>query len=284
MRIATLVLSLCLFTPPIAPSCVRADEPAEEALKAAAKAFAQGRTKEALVLADRAVSLDPKNAGAYHARGQIRDALGRYADAVADFSKVVQLDPKAAEAYDRRGSAHFKLGEFAKSVADFDRYLELRPAAKAGHWRRGISCYYAKKFDEGRKQFEGYEAVDTNDVENAVWRYLCMAPVVGIEKARTAMLEIGQDRRVPMMLVYDLFRGKAKPADVLEAVAAGKPSAEDLNRRRFYAELYLGLYYESLGDGKRALQHLSAAAEHRIGHYMWYCAVNSKNVIRRKLK
>jgi len=72
----------------------------------------------------------------------------------------------------------------------------------------GITCYYAGKFDEGKKQFEGYEQVDTNDVENAVWRYLCMAKSVGVEKARAQILKIGRDKRKPMMEVYALFAAR----------------------------------------------------------------------------
>ena len=64
-----------------------------------------------------------------------------------------------------------------ESLADFDKFLALRPAEKNGHWKRGISLYYAGRFEDGKKQFEGYENVDTNDVENAVWHFLCNARV-----------------------------------------------------------------------------------------------------------
>jgi lipoprotein NlpI len=241
----------------------------------------KGEAKEALALADKVIARDPRHAEAYVVRGEIHEALAQYPEAVKDYGRAVELDPKRADAYDRRGSAYFKLGEFAKSLADFDRYLELKPEQRPRHWRRGITCYYAKRFDEGRKQFEGYEQVDTNDVENAVWRYLCMVPVVGVDKARAAMLKIGKDPRVPMMEVYDLSRGKLKPADVLKAAEAGNPPADQLNRRRFYAHLYLGLYYESLGDGKRALEHLATATEHRIGHYMWDVARVHRDLLRK---
>src|SRR5262249_27804057 len=198
--------------------------------------------------------------------------------------RAQQRDPLRADAHDRLGSSYFKLGEFAKSLAAFDRFLTLKPDERAGHWRRGITCYYAKRYDEGRKQFEGYEQVDTNDVENAVWRYLCMVPLVGVEKARAAMLKIGMDKRVPMMQVYDLFRGKLKPAEVLKAIETGDPSAKERNSRRFYAHLYLGLYYESLGDAKRALEHLTTATEHHIGHYMWDVARVGRDRLLRAAK
>jgi lipoprotein NlpI len=134
---------------------------------------------------------------------------------------------------------------------------------------RGISLYYVGRYEDGRKQFEGYEKVDTNDVENAVWHYLCNVRLVGRDKARAQMLKIGTDKRVPMMLVYKLFKGEAKPDEVLAAAEVDKVPEEQRKQRRFYAHLYLGLFYESEGDKKAALEHLQqAATTYRIGHYM----------------
>jgi lipoprotein NlpI len=197
----------------------------------------------------------------------------------------VTLDPKLAEAYNHRGSERFKLGQIRESIADFDRYLELKPQETPGHWKRGISYYYAGRYEEGARQFEGYEKIDTNDVENAVWRYLCMARQSGVEKARAAMLKIGKDPRVPLMEVYSLFLGKAKPEDVLAAAKAGRPSAAQLQERMFYAHLYLGLYYDSVSDRPRALEHMTEAAEkHRIGQYMGDVARVHLDVLRRAAK
>src|SRR5262249_14906501 len=149
------------------------------------------------------------------------------------------------------------------------KYLELNPAATPGHWKRGISYYYAGRFEEGRKQFEGYEKVDTNDVENAAWHYLCTARQVGVAKARASLLKIGNDRRVTMMQAYALYSGQAKPEDVLKAVEEGQPTAAQRRQRLFYAHLYLGLYYEAAGDQKLARAHIRQAAEdYKMPHYM----------------
>jgi lipoprotein NlpI len=122
--------------------------------------------------------------------------------------------------------------------------------------------------------------VDTNDVENAVWHFLCVARPSGVEKARAAILKIGNDRRVPMMQVYQLFAGKIKPDDVLEAVKAGKPGEKEFNARLFYAHLYLGLYHEVSGDAKKALEHLSTATDHKIEHYMWDVARVHRDLLK----
>jgi lipoprotein NlpI len=259
-----LLLTLALAADPVAGG-----DTFDDLLKAATQALSSGKAEQALALADKAVARDANNAHAYVVRATIRDALDKYDAAVADYTKALTLEPKAAEVYNRRGSAYFKLGQIGKSLEDFDRFLELRPAEKPGHWRRGISLYYAGRYEEGQKQFEGYEAVDANDVENAVWRYLCMARRVGPAGARAAMLKIAKDRRVPMMEVYALFSGRAQPATVLAAAQAGNPAPDLLNRQLFYAHLYLGLYYDSAGNAKQAREHLGRAVEHRIGHYMW---------------
>jgi lipoprotein NlpI len=247
------------------------DDPAETVanlLTRARDANVKGHTDDALKLADKAVSLEPNNANIYLFRGILHAGAKHSNEALTDFTKTIELDPKAADAYDRRGSEHFKLGHIAESIADFDKFLELKPAETPKHWRRGIAYYYAGRFEDGWKQFKGYEQVDTNDVENAVWHYLCLARAVGPEKARDSMLKIGKDARVPLMEVYALFKGEAKPADVLAAVEEGKPSVDELNGRRFYAHLYLALYYESIGDKKQTLDHMTKAVATPFPTYM----------------
>ncbi len=253
-------------------------------LREAQSAFDKGKVEEALHIASQVIQKEPKNAEAYWLRGQIYESLRKHKEAAADFQKTIQLNPKNAEAHHHLGTELFKLGRMEQSVVAFNKYLDLKPKRKVSHWQRGISFYYAGKFREGQEQFEGYQTFDSNDVENAVWRYLCMVPLVGKKKARSDMLKIGEDKRIPMRQVYDLFTGKLQPKDVLAAARAGAPSPEQLNRRLFYAHLYLGLYYESEGNAKKALEHLALATDHRIGHYMWDVARVARNTLLESAK
>jgi lipoprotein NlpI len=247
------------------PDIRAADTPADLLLQARSE-LEQGHKDKAMELASKALALDPRYVPAYLFRGALKGALGRHAEAVTEFTQALSFDPRFADAYHLRGAEHFKLGHIAESIADFDKFLELKPAETPGHWMRGISYYYAGRYEEGAKQFSAYENVDTNDVENAIWHYLCNAKKVGPEKARAALLKIGQDQRVPMMPVYALFQGRAKPADVLAAAAAAK--MEEQKRATFLAHLYLGLYYDSIGDAKQAIDHLTQAAKSETGGYM----------------
>src|SRR4029078_1701440 len=122
---------------------------------------------------------------------------------LAAFAEPANLTPAELEA---RGSEHFRAARFADSVAAFDAEIRAEPRRAPWHWKRGISLYYAGRYADGAKQFEGYQTVDGNDVENAVWRFLCQArdPAVGFEKAQKQILPIRDDPRVPMMQVYAL--------------------------------------------------------------------------------
>src|SRR5207244_4271936 len=140
--------------------------------------------KRVFALAREAVKNDPKDLSTWLLLARAHELLQQHTEAIRACNKMLELDPKVAEAFNLRGSEQFKLGRLTESLADFDRCLKLRPDAFPEHWKRGITLYYLGKYDEGRKQFEGYEKVDTNDVENAVWHFLCVARKDGIKKAR----------------------------------------------------------------------------------------------------
>ena len=192
-----------------------------------------------------------------------------HAKTLADYDRVLNLDPGLAEAWQGRGVEHFKLGHIKESIADFDKFLELVPQQSPHHWQRGIALYYAGRFADGCRQFELHQTVNPNDVENAVWHFLCMAREAGVEKARTALIPIKGDGRVPMMEVHALFAGQATPEEVLKAASGDGLPVSRRNRQLFHAHLYLGLYFEATGDKTKALEHIKkAAGQYRTDDYM----------------
>lgn len=270
----TLLLTAAAAThQPAAGADTSAERRAAQLREQSTVAARGGSPADAIRLAGEAIEVEPNNAENYTLRARLLSAGGQHEKAVEDYDRAVKLDPRRADALEQRGSQHFMLGNIDASIRDFDRQIELQPDQEPWHWKRGISYYYAGRYDEGQRQFEGYQTVDDNDVENAVWRFLCMARRDGVQAARRDLLKIKRDPRVPMMTVYALFAGEATPDDVLAAARAGSPTPDQLNTRLFYAHLYLGLYHEVAGDARLAKMHLNTAAtEHKIGHYMWNVA------------
>ncbi|HZK79496.1 MAG TPA: hypothetical protein VFC46_00475, partial [Humisphaera sp.] len=218
--------------------------------------------------ADKAVAADPDNAATYGVRAMVRDARREFDKAVDDYSHVIKLLPMSPHAYQSRGEDQFRLGHFKESVADFDKVIELKPGEAPYDWQRGISLYYAGEFDRGARQFELHKTVNPNDVENAVWHFLCVSRLHGVAEARKVLIPIQGDGRIPMMQVYDLFGGKGSEKTVMDAAEAGKVNEADRNRRLFYAHLYLGLYSESTGDKAAASKHILLAEKYAEDDYM----------------
>lgn len=155
-----------------------------------------------------------------------------------------------------RAVADFEAGRFAESVRGFDSLTTLSPELTPELWQRGIALYYAGRYNDCRAQFELHRTVNPDDVENAVWHFLCVARAESPEKARAAMLPVGPDTRVPMREIYQMFRGSVTPEDVLAAAGTGSAS-------QFYGRLYVGLYFHAIGRKELALEHIRAAAAER---------------------
>ena len=170
----------------------------------------------------------------------------------------------AAEAIFQRAVADFERGQIDAAADGFDQVAELLPQQAPHLWQRGIALYYAERYADCREQFESHRTVNPNDVENAVWHYLCVARAESPAAAEAALLPVGPDSRVPMREVYQMFGGDLAPAEVMAA-------AGDSLSGRFYAHLYLGLYFEALGRADEALEQIEMAADDRFaraGGYM----------------
>jgi lipoprotein NlpI len=181
----------------------------------------------------------------------------------------IESEPSDPRGYYYRGRERFRLAKIKESVADFDHYVKLAPEEEPKLWERGISLYYAGEFDRGAKQFEMYQTYHDEDVENSAWRYLCQAKASDTKAALKELLPIKNDRRPVLMDIFAMFKGEKSPAEVI--AAAERASAEESGKKmaRFYANLYVGIYYEAHGEAKKSLEHIRAAAEkYNDGHYM----------------
>lgn len=178
-----------------------------------------------------------------------------------------------ASALQRRGEARFFAADIKGSIADFDEVIKMEPSQDPYHWQRGLSYYYAGEYQKGKEQFERHQTVNTQDVENAVWHFICAvrAPGGNIEEAQKELIPIERDSRVPMKEVHDLFAGRATAENVLEAAAPDSDGVLSERERNHlcYAHLYLGLYYEALGNNEASRKHIRLAAlDYSMDHYM----------------
>ncbi len=261
IRSEFLRVALPLLCAVIVGGVVAADDkdPADLARRAI-EAYQKGDGKKAIALAEQSVQLDPRRIESWLLRARLYSAQREHAMSLVDFTEAIRLDPKAPEGWQGRGESNFRAGRFAESVADFDEFLKRAPSERPHHWQRGISLYYAGRFKDGKEQFELHQTVNTNDVENAVWHFLCTARAEGLESARKKLIPISGDSRIPMAEVHRLFAGKATPKDVIAAAEAA-PKVKRAGEPLFYAHLYLGIYHEAIGEPDPARSYILKAAE-----------------------
>ena len=196
-------------------------------------------------------------------------ASSAWSDEFAALDRAIESTPNTPSLHQERGVLRFFAGRFEEAIADFDRVVELLPSQEAYHWQRGIAHYYAGHYADGVAQFELHQTVNSQDVENAVWHYLCKAKVDGLESAREHLIPIRRDTRTPMSQVWDLFAGTGSVKDVLEAANLIGPSGEPSRQSQCYAHLYLGLYFEINGDEAKAAEHIAlAATTYSMNNYM----------------
>ena len=181
----------------------------------------------------------------------------------ADFAKAVKLIdpvikkyPKASQLYLYRANARFSQGDIAGAIKDYDQIIALDKSSGPYLWQRGLALYYAGKYKEGREQFESHQKVNSQDVENAAWHFLCVARQKGLATARQKLIKIDGDSRIPMPEVFQLFAGKADDENVIAAF-----KKEDSRTGAYYGYLYLGLYHEAKGDKAKSLGYIRKAID-----------------------
>lgn len=218
-----------------------------------------GKGAEAVSKASEAIMAQPNHPQAWFIRGRIHERLSDSTHSIEDYTRVLELDPGAADVLQFRGAERLRSNDIAGALQDFDRYLAMRPEQASQHWQRGIALYYAGRYDDGRRQFERHRTVNPEDAENSMWHFLCVAKLDGITAARTRLLPVSADSRLPMLALMRLYGGLGSEAQVLQNAESGDPDPARRNTQRFNAHYYLALYWEALGEGQRAADHLQEA-------------------------
>lgn len=168
----------------------------------------------------------------------------------------VRVRELATSALQLRGEERFRKAQVAESVADFDRQVQLQPDRAAEHWQRGIAYYYLGKYEEGARQFKLHQTVNPQDVENAAWHFACVARTAkqSVETARKSLIPVTGDSRAAMAQIHQMFAGTITPDEVLKVGEKAGGTA------KFYADFYVGLYYEVLNRNDESLRLLRFAA------------------------
>jgi len=111
--------------------------------------------EKAYLAMERALSLNPRLATAYLARGRLKWTPSHHfphSDAIDDFTHALALDPKLDEAHHYRGLVYIHIGLLEEGMQDFTRAVGLNPGNNGAHYRIGetrlFRCEYQNALDK----------------------------------------------------------------------------------------------------------------------------------------
>ncbi|MEM6778490.1 MAG: tetratricopeptide repeat protein [Planctomycetota bacterium] len=157
-------------------------------------------------------------------------------------------------------------GDAKAAVEQFDFYADLRPEQGPYLWQRGIALYFVGRFEDGVEQFKIHREVNSKDVENAAWHFLCLAKLESPEKARQLVLPAPDDPRPTMKEILEMLRtGNTSNVSDRMKECEGQP---DEGVAAFYGNFYLGLHADALGQRKEATKFMGRAAAKAPMGYM----------------
>lgn len=188
------------------------------------------------------------------------------------FDKRLSTFPFEPRLYINRGMLYFKLGRLIDSLKDFNKAEELNPQLTPYLWQRGLTYYYLEKYAKAARQFELNLSIYSQDIENTLWFFLCIAQLEDIFSARDCLLNVRDDIRPYMNQIYQVFAGKQDVETLTNS--HGNQNSYYL----FYVNFYGGLYYEAEREPEKSAFSIDQAISHQIDDYMWSVASIHKSL------
>jgi tetratricopeptide (TPR) repeat protein len=146
--------------------------------------------KEAILVLDELISLDPLNILAYFQRGLAHYELNMYDNAIKDFSKVISIEPENVNAYTKLANVilngnwagkinvtdsnsfigNTKLEYYQKAIQYCNKAIELEPNHREAYFIKGMCNYYLNQNQEAIKDFDKAIELDPNKSDAYIQR------------------------------------------------------------------------------------------------------------------
>ena len=115
--------------------------------------YKQGKSEAALEEYEKAIKIDPNNADAYNALGNLlREQLNDTDRAIKEYCKAITLNPKSHLPYNGLGNATTDKGEYNRAIAAFNKAIEINPNYAHAHNNLSLVLWSQNKRDDAIKK------------------------------------------------------------------------------------------------------------------------------------
>jgi adenylate cyclase len=115
----------------------------------------QKQYEQATAEMERAIALDPNNAGGYDTLTYLLGAVGRLEEAIEAAKKAVRLDPHQFLHVNALGQAYLCAGRYEEAIPLLKKVLTYNPDHWGAHW--GLAIIYSESGREEEARAEGAE-------------------------------------------------------------------------------------------------------------------------------
>lgn len=112
-----------------------------------------GRSTDALMPMQKAVTLVPKDADANYNLGVAYQDLGRLAEAEASYRRVLQLKPEYAKAHSHLGNVLRSTGRLDEAEDSYRRALVIMPESSTTHYNLGVTLADMSRLHEAEASY-----------------------------------------------------------------------------------------------------------------------------------
>ncbi|MEA2823677.1 MAG: hypothetical protein QOF03_159 [Alphaproteobacteria bacterium] len=229
----------------------------------------RGRHEAGVVLMERAIAINPRNAAAQYNRANALHDMGRSAEAIAAYDAALSINPDNIRAWNNRGVALQTLTRYDEAIASYDRALALKSDHIDAHANRGNALMELGRYAEALAAYDRTVALAPNDVAGLYGRANALAKLDRLEdavacydRALTVKPDDSQILNNRGNTLSQLSRYEEAIADFGRAIAAS-PNSADAFANRGDALMQLRRHEEALENYRRALE-LNGGSNHAL--------------------
>lgn len=126
--------------------------------------FELGKFKDALLDYEQAIRLDSSNYKPFYNRAEVFRVQKKYAEAIQDYNKAVQKNAQIADLYVNRGVCYYNLQDTTQALTDFRKAVELQKDNKLAWFNLGNLLFFSQNpvhIQEAAQCFEKTIALDS---------------------------------------------------------------------------------------------------------------------------
>lgn len=206
----------------------------------------------------------------YFQRGMLYDSLGFKAFAQSDFSQLLNFNAEIPDIYNYLGLYAMQDGDYNSAFLAFNTGLELAPDYDFIYINRAIVLYRNEKYDAALGDALTFYNYAPDEPIRVLWVYL-VEQQLDKNKAQAGLLERYNkmaDKTIWGSDIIAFYLGEISEDRLMINLQKGVETNHQLAQRLCETYFYLGKYYQSKGNNKRAEMLFKYSLANNVYNYL----------------